>query len=101
MFFTQNGVYKFNQDQLREAHQWCQDQIDMLMTQGTESVAVSNTFTEEWEMQPYRDMAEKHGYTVFTISCENNFESVHNVPESVIVRMNTRWSNYYGITQKP
>jgi hypothetical protein len=30
-------------------------------------IVVSNTFTQEWEMKPYFDMAEKYGYKVFSI----------------------------------
>jgi hypothetical protein len=29
------------------------------MTNNNEKIVVSNTFTQEWEMQPYYDLAEK------------------------------------------
>ena len=53
------------------------------MACGTEKVVVSNTFTTEREMKPYLNLAEKYGYTVFTVIVENRHgnKDVHNVPE--------------------
>ncbi len=54
------------------------------------TIAVSNTFTRLWEMQPYKDLAKKYGYTVFTILCQNDFGNVHGVPAGVVQRMKER-----------
>ena len=52
------------------------------MACGTEKVVVSNTFTTEREMKPYLNLAEKYGYTVFTVIVEKRHDNsdVHNVP---------------------
>jgi hypothetical protein len=30
-----------------------------------DKIIVSNTFTQEWEMKPYYEMADEYGYMVF------------------------------------
>ena len=56
-------------------------------------IVVSNTFTQEWEMKPYFELAEKYGYMVFTIIVENRHGGVnqHNVPEDKIQLMRDRF----------
>jgi hypothetical protein len=59
----------------------------------TSKVAVSNTFTQEWEMEPYFELAKKYGYKVFSLIVENRHGGVnqHNVPEDKIEQMKTRF----------
>ncbi len=56
-------------------------------------IAVSNTFTQEWEMQPYFDLAAKYGYAVFTVIVENRHGGVnqHGVPDEVLTKMKDRF----------
>lgn len=56
-------------------------------------IAVSNTFTQEWEMEPYFEMAKKYGYKVFTMIVENRHgnKSVHDVPEDKVEQMKNRF----------
>lgn len=86
-FFTMpGGSYKFDPSKLNEAHKWCQTVVEDIMEVLWCDIAVHNTFTTEWEMQPYFDLAEKYGYKVFTIIVENRHgnKSIHNVPEATI-----------------
>ena len=57
------------------------------------TIVVSNTFTQEWEMKPYFEMAELHGYKVFSIIIENRHGGVneHDVPEEVLSSMKNRF----------
>lgn len=82
-YFGHYDNYKFDPAKLKNAHAWCQRQIKEQMVCGTEKVVVSNTFTTEREMKPYLNLAEKYGYTVFTVIVENRHgnKDVHNVPE--------------------
>lgn len=79
---------------LPEAHRWCRKSIEALMMVDVEKIAVCNTFTRSWEMKEYFDLAEKYGYTVFSIIVENRHgnKSVHNVPEATIEKMRKRFS---------
>jgi len=56
-------------------------------------IAVANTFTQEWEMKAYYDLAKEYGYTVFSLVVENrhNGVNVHNVPEEVLESMKNRF----------
>jgi plasmid replication initiation protein len=54
---------------------------------------VSNTFTQEWEMEAYYQLAAKYGYQVFSIIVENRHNGVneHGVPEEKIEQMRNRF----------
>ena len=99
MYFTnENGQYIFNGADIKKAHEWCQNEVQMAMilnhTSGlNESIVVSNTFTQEWEMEPYYKLAETYGYRVFSLIVENRHggENLHNVPEDKIKAMRERF----------
>jgi len=99
-FFTdKEGNYNFDATKLSESHKWCKEQVEIRMKdnqvnpQFYPEIVVSNTFTQEWEMQPYIDLANQYGYTIFTIVVENRHgnSSVHNVPEETINKMKNRF----------
>lgn len=97
-YFMVGGEYKFDFTKLKEAHKWCQDSVNTAMisnhTTGLNDViVVSNTFTQEWEMQPYFEMAKSWGYRVFSIIVENRHGGVneHGVPEDKIEVMKNRF----------
>ena len=56
-------------------------------------IAVSNTFTQEWEMKDYYDLAEKYGYKVVSLIVENRHggKNVHGVPEDKLEIMKNRF----------
>ena len=97
-YFNKDGEYVFVPADIGKAHEYCQRRVEEMMDidgvggeQGAAlSIAVSNTFTRLWEMQPYKDLAKKYGYTVFTILCQNDFGNVHGVPAGVVQRMKER-----------
>lgn len=92
-YFFNNGKYIFNSSKLKEAHLWCQSQVDTAMACGEEKISVSNTFTQEWEMEVYFKLAEKYGYRVFSIITENRHgnKNLHGVPDDTIQRMRDRF----------
>jgi hypothetical protein len=58
-----------------------------------ETIVVSNTFTQEWEMKPYYDLSEQYGYRVYSIIVENRHGGIneHNVPEEKLEQMKHRF----------
>jgi hypothetical protein len=56
-------------------------------------IAVSNTFTQEWEMGDYFKLAEKYGYKVVSLIIENRHggQNVHGVPEDKLQIMKNRF----------
>jgi hypothetical protein len=63
------------------------------MIENANLIIVSNTFTQEWEMAAYYDMAKNYGYRVTSIIVENRHNGVnsHNVPEEKLVQMKERF----------
>jgi predicted kinase len=91
-FIDENGEYQFDVTKLKDAHAWCQEEVGFLMKY-EHKVVVSNTFTQEWEMLPYFDLAEKHGYRVHSLIVENRHGGVnqHGVPEDKLEIMKNRF----------
>jgi len=92
-FIDQNGNYNFSPDKLKDAHNWCRHSVMDSMREGHPKVIVSNTFTQEWEMESYYLLAEELGYTVFSIIVENRHGGVndHGVPQETLDRMKNRF----------
>lgn len=97
-FFMENGKYNFDVTKIKLAHKYCQNQTEAWMkTDGIQvdntKIVVSNTFTQEWEMEPYFKMAEDFGYRVFTIIVENRHggKNIHDVPEDKLEQMKNRF----------
>jgi predicted kinase len=92
-YFTYEGKYEFDVTKLKDAHDWCQNAVKVFMENKNKRVVVSNTFTQEWEMTPYFELAEKHGYKVYSLICENRHGGVnqHGVPEDKLKLMKNRF----------
>jgi hypothetical protein len=90
MWFERSGTYKYEKEELPNAHKWCQDECLRLLKEG-KTVIVSNTFTRKWEMKPYIRMAEAMGIPRHYYNCTGNYESIHNVPADAMDRMRARW----------
>jgi len=72
------------------AHDICQARARNTLAHSG-SVVVSNTFTQQLEMQPYLDMARHYGAQVEIITAAGDYGSVHNVPDDVIAAMREHW----------
>ena len=92
-FYDNEGNYNFIPSEIKEAHKECQQFVGFAMESNIQKIAVSNTFTQEWEMEPYFELAKKHSYKVFTIIVENRHGGVnqHGVPEDKIEQMKHRF----------
>lgn len=100
-----NGVYNWRADRVQDAHKQCLertrtfvtglmalDEIGVFETPDP-VVVVHNTFTREWEMQPYFDLAKELGCNIFSIIVENRqgHTNQHGVPEEQIAKMQERF----------
>ena len=98
-YFTDDkGNYIFDGSKIKLAHEYCRAQTEAWMgTKGDQvnvnRIAVSNTFTQEWEFQPYLELAEKYGYKTFCVIIENRHGNTneHNVPDDKIEQMRNRF----------
>ena len=82
----------------------CQQAVEDIMKEITDyyitdndppknTIVVHNTFTQEWEMKPYYDLADKYAYTSHTIIVENRHGSktIHDVPQHNVDRQRDRF----------
>lgn len=86
--------YKFNGSKIKLAHEWCQNRVEGDMILNMNKIVVSNTFTQEWELETYFELAKKYNYKVFSIIIENRHGGTnqHNVPEEKVEQMRNRFS---------
>lgn len=95
----ETGEYKFDAKVIKNAHEWCKNTVEQYMKDNQANdqfytrIAVSNTFTMEWEMEPYFELAKKYGYKVFSIVVENRHggKDIHNVPQAALDAMEKRF----------
>lgn len=91
-FTNENGEYSFEEEEIKDAHLWCEDSArSAMMQEGVETVIVHNTFSESWEAQAYFDMAEKYGYEPFVLEAQNQYGSDHPVTKRIFDKMLSRW----------
>lgn len=98
-FYDSEGHYLFEPSKLKQAHEWCQSEVEKRMQENQNNpqyypeIVVSNTFTQEWEMQAYFDLAKKYDYKVFSIIVENRHgnSNIHGVPDDTLKKMRDRF----------
>ncbi len=92
-FMDSNGNYNFDSLKIKEAHNDCQQRCANKMKNEFSKIVVANTFTQEWEMEKYYEMAERYNYRVHSVIVENRHGSVnvHNVPDEKIKEMKKRF----------
>jgi len=96
-----NTEYQFNPAELPQAHEACQKNCAATLTvEGGRSVAVCNTFSCRWEMEPYLKMAKEiKGVSLVVIDLfdagltdeELAERNIHDVPVENIAAMRERW----------
>lgn len=91
-FVDIDGTYKHDPSKIKEAHEWCQDCVKHTLAFGEHTI-VANTFVRKWELQPYIDMATEFNIPYSIITMNGKFNSIHNVPRSVINRMRTTFEH--------
>jgi len=92
-FYDHMGNYNFDPSKLPAAHNYCKMMVTDYMKMMKLKIVVANTFTQEWEMKPYYELAERYGYNVHTLIVENRHgnKSVHDVPDATMGNMLNRF----------
>lgn len=108
-FYGDDGKYRFDANQLYNAHLCCQQNVEIAMQHGWRSyedwlsgdiqyepksvVIVHNTSTAPKEIKTYVDLAEEYGYELTSLIVENRHgnPSLHNVPQEALDRMKARF----------
>ena len=93
-FINEKSDYVFDATKLKEAHNECQVKCAERMRNQFSKIVVANTFTQEWEMEPYFIMAERYNYRTHCVIVENRHGGVnqHGVPAEKLEQMKNRFN---------
>ena len=94
-YFNEDGVYNFRPEAVPHAHSVCQDKTRTAIRSG-KSVVVANTFCALRDMEVYFDMASAYNCDIEVITLEANYGSIHNISESTVERMRSKFQTYEG-----
>ena len=90
-YFTnaETGEYHFDYKNNQYAYKQCQEQTEQSMLLNAGKIIVHNTFTMEWELDPYFKLASTHRYSLFVVTVENyhGAGNVHEVSEEQLQKM--------------
>lgn len=92
-FLDSRGNYNFDPSKLKQAHEYCQNQVKQVLHHRV-NVAVTNTSTTEKEVQVYEEIAKEYGAKFVSLIVENRHggTSIHAVPEEKVQQMKNRFS---------
>lgn len=94
-YFTDEdtGEYNFQFDKNHLAYKECEYKTLNLIEQKREKIFIDNTFTLDWEMEPYFKMAAANGYRVFVVTVENYHgnPNIHDITEEQIEKMAAKY----------
>lgn len=94
-FYNDKGEYNFDRKMLAQAHNYCYNKVERLLTEDhAQVIFVHNTFTTEEEIKPYQLLAERFNARFTSLIVENRHgnESIHGVPEEKVNQMQDRFS---------
>lgn len=88
-FTDEDGKYIFNHLDNHLAYDECRKNVLMEVKKGTVKIFVDNTFTLDWEMEPYFKMAAEYNYRIFVFTVENyhNSSNIHGITDEQIKKM--------------
>ncbi|MFL5753579.1 MAG: AAA family ATPase [Bacteroidia bacterium] len=90
-FFTDpiSGEYHFDFSRNHLAYKKCEEDVKNAMSLSLEKIFVDNTFTIEWELEPYFKLAAQFKYRLFVLTVENRHgnKNIHNISEEQLKKM--------------
>ena len=94
-FFTnpKTGEYIFEFEKNHLAYKQCEEQTRKALQQAAEKIFVDNTFTLEWELEPYFKIAAEFNCRIYIVTVENRHgnKNVHNVSDEQIEKMAAKY----------
>lgn len=94
-YFTdaQTGAYNFEFDKNHLAYKQCEEQTLNSIKRGAEKIFIDNTFTIEWELEPYFKLAAQHNCKIFVVTVENRHGSknIHHVSDEQLQKMAAKY----------
>ena len=88
-FTDENGNYIFDHSKNHLAYDECKKNVLSEIQKKAEKIFVDNTFTLDWEMEPYFKLAKENNYKIFVLTMENyhSGENIHEISKDQINKM--------------
>ena len=94
-YFTDavTGAYNFEFEKNHLAYKQCEEYTLNSIKQGTEKIFIDNTFTIEWELEPYFKLASQYNYQIFVVTVENRHGSknAHAISDEQLEKMAAKY----------
>lgn len=88
-FTDEKGEYHFNFRDNHLAYKNCEARTEKSMQENHAKIILDNTFTMDWEMNPYFSIASKYNYSVFVFTVENYHgeQNIHHITREQLEKM--------------
>ncbi|XP_045582125.2 2',3'-cyclic-nucleotide 3'-phosphodiesterase isoform X1 [Procambarus clarkii] len=95
LYFMQDGEYKFDRDQLKVAHEFCQQMASDAAQENCHVIVIDNTNVRNWEMKFYLDLAKEYLYIPLVLEPQTPWSTdpgelaarnLHDIPEKIIAQ---------------
>jgi len=88
-FTDSSGNYHFNFRENHLAYKACETNTRKSLEAGFKKVIVENTFTMEWELEPFLKLGKELEYTIFVMTMENRHggKNIHDISEEQLHKM--------------
>lgn len=88
-FTNDKGDYDFKFDQNHLAYKLCEENTRKAMEQGVSKIILDNTFTLDWEMEPYFKLAQNYSYQIHVVTVENRHggKNIHDISNEQLQKM--------------
>lgn len=94
-YFTNpdTGVYHFKFEENHIAYKQCEENTEKALKEGIDKIFIDNTFTIEWEMEPYFALAKKYHYPIFVLTVENRHgnSNIHDISKEQLLKMAAKY----------
>jgi broad-specificity NMP kinase len=93
-FFTdENGNYHFEFDKNYLAYKQCEELTKKAMLDAAQKIIVHNTFTLDWELEPYFKMANECDYQMHVVTVENYHgkKNTHHISDEQLQKMAVKY----------
>jgi predicted kinase len=79
-FFTdpRTNAYIFRFEDNHLAYKACLSNTEQAMNEQIEKIFIHNTFTLEWEMEPYFQLAKQHNYQIHVATVEHRHQGFNH-----------------------
>ncbi|MFO0356162.1 MAG: AAA family ATPase [Sphingobacteriaceae bacterium] len=88
-FTNEKGEYHFKFDENHKAYKACELLTEEAMKNKTAKIFIDNTFTLDWEIEPYFKLASLYNYQIHVVTVENyhGSKNIHDVSKDQLSKM--------------